>query len=88
MIYDVEFSLDAAGELLRIAEVVGSAVLVLQAAEAIRRQLENDPAEKGTFLSEGLYYIDEQTNRTSAGRGSKVQLSLYEHKNLQGTNDG
>ena len=37
MIYDVEFSLDAAAELLRIAEVVGSAVLVLQAAEAIRR---------------------------------------------------
>ncbi len=27
MIYDVEFSLDAASELLRIAEVVGSAVL-------------------------------------------------------------
>lgn len=34
MIYDVEFSLDAAAELLRIAEVVGSAVFVLQAAEA------------------------------------------------------
>ncbi len=63
MIYDVEFSLDAAAELWRIAEVVGAAVLVLQAAEAIRRQLENDPAEKGTFLSEGLYYIDEQPLR-------------------------
>lgn len=59
MIYDVEFSLDAAAELLRIAEVVGSAVIVLQAADAIRRQLENDPANKGKFLSEGLYYIDE-----------------------------
>jgi hypothetical protein len=63
VIHDVEFSLDAAAELLRIAEVVGSAVLVLQAAEAIRRQLENDPAEKGYFLSEGLYYIDEQPLR-------------------------
>ncbi len=63
MIYDVQFSLDAAAELLRIAEFVGSAVLVLQAAEAIRRQLENDPAEKGNFLSEGLYYIDEQPLR-------------------------
>ena len=63
MIYDVEFSLDAAAELLRIAEVVGSAVIVLQAAEAIRRQLENDPANKGEFLSEGLYYIDEQPLR-------------------------
>lgn len=63
MTYDVEFSLDAAAELLRIAEVMGSAVLVLQAAEAIRRQLENDPAEKGNFLSEGLYYIDEQPLR-------------------------
>ena len=55
MICDVEFSLDAVAELLRIAEVVGSAVLMLQAAEAIRRQLENDPAEKGRFLSEGFY---------------------------------
>lgn len=63
MIYDVEFSLDAAAELLRIAEIVGSAVLVLRAAEAIRRKLENDPAEKGDFLSEGLYYIDEQPLR-------------------------
>ena len=63
VIYDVEFSLDAAAELLRIAEVVGSAVLVLQAAESIRRQLENDPAEKGKYLSEGLYYIDEQPIR-------------------------
>ena len=63
MIYDVEFSLDAAAELLRIAGVLGSAVIVLQAAEAIRRQLENDPAEKGDFLSEGLYYIDEQPLR-------------------------
>jgi hypothetical protein len=63
VIYDVEFSLDAAAELLRIAGVLGSAVIVLQAAEAIRRQLENDPAEKGDFLSEGLYYIDEQPLR-------------------------
>jgi len=63
LIYDVEFSLDAAAEILRIAEVLGSAVLVLQAAEGIRRQLENDPAEKGKFLSEGLYYIDVQPLR-------------------------
>jgi hypothetical protein len=63
VIYDVEFSLDAASELLRIAEVVGSAVLVLQAADAIRRQLENAPAAKGKFLSDGLYYIDEQPLR-------------------------
>ncbi len=63
MIYDVEFSLDAAAELLRITGVIGSAVPVLQAAEAIRRQLEDDPAEKGVFLSEGLYYIDEEPLR-------------------------
>ena len=59
MIYDVEFSLDAAAELLRIAEVVGSAFSVLQAADEIRHQLENDPADQGEFLSEGLYYIDQ-----------------------------
>ncbi len=63
MKYEVEYSLDAAAELLRIAEVVGSAILVLQSAEAIRRHLENDPAEKGEFLSEGLFYIDEQPLR-------------------------
>ena len=63
VIYDVEFSLDAAAELVRITEVVGSAVSVLQAAEAIRRQLEDDPAEKGEFLSEGLYYIDAEPLR-------------------------
>jgi hypothetical protein len=50
MIYDVEFSLDAAAELLRITEVVGSALLVLRAADQIRRHLENDPADKGAFL--------------------------------------
>ncbi len=48
---------------LRVAEVLGSTVIVLQAAEAIRRKLENNPAEKGDFLSEGLYYIDEQPLR-------------------------
>lgn len=63
MIYDVEFSVDAAAELLRISEVVGSAVSVLQAADAIRRRLEDDPAEKGEYLSEGLYYIDEEPLR-------------------------
>jgi len=45
---------------LRIADVIGSAVQVLQAADAIRGQLESDPAERGKLLSEGLYYIDEQ----------------------------
>jgi len=60
MIYDVEFSLDAAAELLRITEVVGSALLVLRAADQIRRHLENEPADKSEFLTEGLYYIDEQ----------------------------
>jgi hypothetical protein len=63
MIYDVEFSLDAAAELLKITEVVGSAMLVLRAADQIRRHLENDPEDKGEFLSEGLYYIDEQPIR-------------------------
>ena len=47
MTYDVEFSIEAAAELLRITEVVGSAVSVLKSAEAIRRTLEDDPAGKG-----------------------------------------
>jgi len=63
VIYDVEFSLDAAAELLRIADTIGSAVVVLQAAETIRRELGSDPIAKSEFLSEGLYYIDEQPLR-------------------------
>jgi hypothetical protein len=63
VIYDVQFSLDAAAELVRIAGAVGSAVLVLNAAENIRRKLENNPADQGVFLSEGLYYIDEDPLR-------------------------
>ena len=49
MIYDVQFSLDAAAELIRIAAAVGSAVLVLNAVDNIRRKLENDPADQGVF---------------------------------------
>ena len=63
MIYNVEFSLEAAAELLRISEVVGSAVAVLHAADMIRRRLENDPTDNGHFLSAGLYYIDEEPLR-------------------------
>ena len=61
--YDVQFSLDAAAELIRITTAVGSAVLVLNAVDNIRRKLENDPADQGVFWSEGLYYIDEDPLR-------------------------
>jgi hypothetical protein len=60
--YNVEFSLDAAAELLRIAGVTGSASAI-RAADSIRRRLEVDPAGDGNFLSEGLYYIDEEPLR-------------------------
>jgi len=36
---------------------------VLNAVDNIRRKLENDPANQGVFLSEGLYYIDEDPLR-------------------------
>ena len=62
MTYNVEFSLDAAAELLRIAGVVGSASAI-RAADSIRRRLAVDPAGNGSFLSEGLYYIDEEPLR-------------------------
>jgi hypothetical protein len=55
--------LGRAAELLRITEIVASALLVLRAADQIRRHLENDPADKGEFLSEGLYCIDEKPLR-------------------------
>lgn len=63
MTYDVEFSLEAAAELVRIAGSVRPAAGVLRAAESILRTLESDPAEAGHFLSEGLYYIDEEPLR-------------------------
>ncbi len=52
MTFDVQFSLEAAAELLRITEVIGSTVVVLKAAESIR-SIGDDPADKGVFLSEG-----------------------------------
>jgi len=61
--YTVEFSLEAAAELLVIADVLGSAAVVLQAADAIRRRLENDPEVEGKLLSEGLCYADEEPLR-------------------------
>jgi len=61
--FTVEFSLEVAAELLRIAGVVGSAAAVIPAADAIRRRLESDPAANGTFLSEGLHYMDEDPLR-------------------------
>lgn len=63
MTYDVQFSLEATAELVRIAGVIGSAVSVLQAVERIRRKLEVDPADAGEYLSEGLYFIDEEPMR-------------------------
>lgn len=63
MTCDVRFSLDAAAELIRITATVGSAESVLNAVDNVRRKLENDPADQGVFLSEGLYYIDEDPLR-------------------------
>ncbi len=63
MTYDVEFSLEAAAELLRLTGVVGSKTALLKAVDNIRRRLENDPADEGQFLSEGLYYVDEDPLR-------------------------
>lgn len=63
MTYDVEFSLEAAAELIRIAGGAHPAASVIRAAESIRRTLENDPAEAGHFLSEDLYYVDEEPLR-------------------------
>jgi hypothetical protein len=57
--YDVQFSIEAAAELVRIASSLGSAISVLKATENIRSKLQNEPAAIGVFLSEGLYYIDE-----------------------------
>jgi hypothetical protein len=61
--YEVVFSLEAAAELVRIAGAVRPASAVIQAAESLRRRLEVDPHEAGHFLSEGLFYLDEEPLR-------------------------
>jgi len=63
VIYDVVFSLEAAAEMIRITRDVPSAASVLEAAESIRRSLENNPQDSGHALSEGLYYIDHEPVR-------------------------
>ena len=63
MTYDVVFSLEAAAGLVRIAGAVRRASSVIQAAESLRRTLENDPGEGGHLLSEGLYYVDREPLR-------------------------
>jgi len=74
--YNVEFSLEAAAELLRIAVVVGSAAAI-RAADSIRRRLESDPEGYGNFLSEGLYYIDEEPIRAFFSSMRNQRLSRY-----------
>lgn len=60
--YEVVFSLEAAAELLRIMGHL-TAVDVLRASEAVRDGLVDDPANEGTELSEGLFYIDREPLR-------------------------
>ena len=47
----------------RARAILWSTASVLQAAERIRRKLENDPTDQRKFLSEGLYSIDEDSFR-------------------------
>lgn len=79
MTYRVEFAVEAAAEFLRLAGVVGT-TSAIQAAEAIRRRLELDPRGGGTFLSEGLYYIDEEPLRAFFfvdGEASTVEITDF-----------
>jgi hypothetical protein len=61
--YDVVFSLEAAAELVRIAQAVRPASSVIQAADSIRRMLARNPREVGHALSEGLFFIDDEPLR-------------------------
>ncbi len=63
MTYHVVFSLEAAAELVRIAQAVRPASSVIQSADSIRRMLEQDPRGVGHALSEGLFFIDGETLR-------------------------
>ena len=47
----------------RAGRNAGAASLPASAPDSIRRRLEVDPAGNGNFLSEGLYYIDEEPLR-------------------------
>ena len=58
MRYVVFLGLEALEELVRLRTVSRSRESITLASKALLQELEIDPRERGTHLSEGLYYYD------------------------------
>ncbi len=63
MSYDVVFSLEAVDDVLQTTIASQSKAAVINASRQIHAALNNDPAESGQHLSEGLYFIDREPLR-------------------------
>lgn len=62
MNYDVLFSLEAVDDVSRITIASRAKAAVVNASRRIQEALNNNPAEAGEHLSEGLYFIDRELN--------------------------
>ena len=63
MNYEIEFTLEAVEDVLRITIASGSKTQVVNASKQIQEALRFDPAAAGEHLSEGLYFIDREPLR-------------------------
>jgi hypothetical protein len=61
--YEVELTLEAVEDVLRITIASGSKTQVVNASKQILEALRFDPADAGEHLSEGLYFIDREPLR-------------------------
>lgn len=58
MSYQVNFSLEAVNDVLRITLLSQTKAAVISASQDLQNALKYDPANSGQHLSEGLYCID------------------------------
>jgi hypothetical protein len=61
--YGVVPSFEAVEDVLRITVACKSKTAMTDASKRLRTALQNDPADAGDHLSEGLYYIDREPLR-------------------------
>lgn len=63
MSYEVQFSLEAVEDVLRITMASQAKAAVVNASKQLQEALKDDPAGAGEHLSEGLHYIDREPLR-------------------------
>jgi hypothetical protein len=61
--YNINFSLEALEELFRITMASQAKAAVVNASKQLQEVLKENPAEAGTHLREGLYFVDSEPLR-------------------------